>query len=179
MSSLRVSPVCVKTIPFREFSPSQVGVRPEAVLIDGAIVQTFNQSFALNGESALDLEYGMALTHPQPVTLLQVGDLAEGASFNNWLDAVDESYCGGDDPILDGIYPDPLPGGYDGPESCGIIKPPNVVSISYGANEGLFPIAYLKRQCWEYAKVRYVCDQLFPRFSDFAARNDGDICDLQ
>ena len=58
----------------------------------------------------------MALTNPQPVTLLQVGDLVEGrfglnliiaaqlryyytgGGFNNWLDAVDASYCGGDDP---------------------------------------------------------------------------------
>ena len=65
-----------------------------------------------------------------------------------------------------------------GPESCGIIKPPNVVSISYGGDEALFPPAYAQRQCWEYAKVRYVCDQLFLRFSDFTARNDGNICDL-
>ena len=28
---------------------------------------------------------------------------------------------GGDDPEQDGIYPDTLPGGFDGPESCGII----------------------------------------------------------
>jgi hypothetical protein len=48
-----------------------------------------------------------------------------------------------------------------GPESCGIIKPPNVVSISYGEDEASAPIAYLQRQCREYAKVRYICDQLF------------------
>ena len=48
-----------------------------------------------------------------------------------------------------------------GPESCGIIKPPNVVSISYDWNEGNVSLAYAQRQCWEYAKVRYVCDQLF------------------
>ena len=66
-----------------------------------------------------------------------------------------------------------------GPESCGIIKPPNVVSISYSQDEAFPPLAYLQRQCWEYAKVRYVCDELFLRFSDFTARNDGDNCDLQ
>jgi hypothetical protein len=43
-----------------------------------AVIQTTNQSFALNAESSLDLEYGMVLTNPQPVTLLQVGDLVEG-----------------------------------------------------------------------------------------------------
>ena len=43
-----------------------------------AIIQTVNQTVDLNGESSLDLEYGMSLTIPQPVTLLQVGDLVEG-----------------------------------------------------------------------------------------------------
>ena len=66
-----------------------------------------------------------------------------------------------------------------GPESCGIIKPPNVVSISYAQDEATASLAYAQRQCWEYAKVRYVCNQLFLRFSDFTARNDGDIRDLQ
>ena len=99
-----------------------VGVRPKAVLIDGAVVQTTNQSFDFNGESDLDLQYAMALTNPQQITLLQTGDLVEGATnmwiyimdvtldctssstgagFDNWLDAVDGSFCtfeGGDDP---------------------------------------------------------------------------------
>ena len=43
-----------------------------------AVIQTTNRSVDLNLESSLDLEYGMALTNPQPVTLLQVGDLVEG-----------------------------------------------------------------------------------------------------
>ena len=40
-----------------------------------------------------------------------------GASFNNFLDAIDGSYCtfeGDDDPTQDGVYPDNLPGGYTG-----------------------------------------------------------------
>lgn len=39
--------------------------------------------------------------YPQKVTLFQTGDLEEGASFNNFLDALDSSYCtyqGGDNP---------------------------------------------------------------------------------
>jgi tripeptidyl-peptidase-1 len=117
-----------------------------------AVVQTTSQTFGNNSESSLDLQYGMALTNPQPVTLLQVGDLVEGwfslnhiiavnllqyctgGGFNNWLDAVDASFCGGDSPTLvsgqlfssfasphsreflfqDGIYPDTKPGGFDG-----------------------------------------------------------------
>jgi hypothetical protein len=41
----------------------------------------------------------MSLVYPQKVTLYQVGDYLEGASFNNFLDALDGSYCtymGGD-----------------------------------------------------------------------------------
>ena len=81
-----------------------------------------------------------------------------GASFNNLLDALDASYCtfeGGDDPTQDGIYPDPLPGGFTGPESCGIVKPANVISTSYGYNEADLTPAYTARQCAEYGKV---CD---------------------
>jgi hypothetical protein len=44
-----------------------------------AVVQTFNKSEEFDGESSLDLQYGMGLTNPQPVTLLQVGDLVEGS----------------------------------------------------------------------------------------------------
>ncbi|KAJ6622436.1 Pro-kumamolisin, activation domain-containing protein [Mycena sp. CBHHK59/15] len=46
--------------------------------------------FDWNGESNLDLQYGMALvTGAQPVTLYQTGDQVEGASFNDFLDALD------------------------------------------------------------------------------------------
>ena len=43
-----------------------------------AIVQTTDQSFDLNGESDLDLEYAMPLIAPQKITLLQTGDNVEG-----------------------------------------------------------------------------------------------------
>jgi tripeptidyl-peptidase I len=42
------------------------------------VVQTQNQSVELNGESGLDLEYSMAMTDGQAITLLQTGDLVEG-----------------------------------------------------------------------------------------------------
>ena len=81
----------------------------------------------MNGESDLDLQYAMALVgKSQPVTLYQVGDLVEGASFNNLLDALDGSYCtfeGGDDPTQDGIYPDPynVTGAYKGSSPAFIV----------------------------------------------------------
>ncbi|KAF4617122.1 hypothetical protein D9613_005784 [Agrocybe pediades] len=137
---------------FKNFTPSAVGVRPKTVLIDGAVVQNTSQSFNFNGESDLDLEYAMGLTAPQEVTLLQTGDLSQGAGFDNWLDAIDGPFCtfdGGDDPEQDGIYPDAA----GSPASCGIIKPPNVVSISYGQDEATASVHYATRQCNEYAKL--------------------------
>lgn len=76
------------------------GNSPIINLIDGADLQTSDESFDDNGESDLDLEYAISLVYPQTVTLYQVGDEVEGASFNNFLDALDSSYCtydGGDD----------------------------------------------------------------------------------
>ena len=68
--------------------------------------------------------------------IIDANNCFTGGGFDNWLDAVDASYCtfeGGDDPeqvrspsfsssalqnhqtyIQDGIYPDTLPGGFDG-----------------------------------------------------------------
>ena len=47
--------------------------------------QTTEQSFDFNGESDLDLEYAMALTNPQPITLLQTGDTVEGQTVPSIL----------------------------------------------------------------------------------------------
>lgn len=102
---------------FANYSPPLVGKAPTFISIDGGVDQTTDQSFNYNGESDLDLEYAMALVYPQQVTLYQVGDTVESASFNNFLDALDGSYCtyqGGDDPTQDSVYPDPNPGGYKG-----------------------------------------------------------------
>lgn len=77
----------------------------------------------------------------------------QGASFNNWLDAVDASFCtfeGGDDPTQvrvvhdiyiirglifrssckDGIYPDPLPGGFKGKIVYSAILAPRALANS-------------------------------------------------
>lgn len=98
------------------------GTAPIFDSIDGGVDQTTTQSFNDNGESDLDLQYAIALgmppsleskpsfsnplnvvlVYPQKVTLYQTGDLIMGASFNNFLDALDASYCtyeGGDSPM--------------------------------------------------------------------------------
>ncbi|KZT10453.1 subtilisin-like protein [Laetiporus sulphureus 93-53] len=141
---------------FANFSPSQVGQRPAVISIDGGYEQTLYEGFSINGEAELDLQYAMALVGAnQNVTLYQVGDLVEGGSFNNFLDALDASYCtyeGGDDPELDGTYPDPY-GGYQGSENCGTAPLSNIISTSYGYTEAYLGAAYIQRQCYEYAKL--------------------------
>ncbi|KAH9176550.1 subtilisin-like protein [Lactarius sanguifluus] len=158
---------------FKNFSSKQIGQRPTLVSIDGGKASTFN------GESDLDLEYAMALTNPQPITLLQTGDLVEGAGFDNWLDAVDKSFCtfqGGDDPNQDGIYPDTLPGGFNQPESCGIIKPPFVVSVSYGQDEGTATHRYATRQCNEYGKLGLLGTTVLYSSGDDGVAGFGGVC---
>ncbi|KAI0048067.1 subtilisin-like protein [Auriscalpium vulgare] len=166
---------------FNNFSKSMLGQRPTLVPIDGGIVQTLNQSFYFNAESNLDLQYSMTLVAPQKVTLLQAGDVPEGASFDNWLDAVDESFCtyqGGDDPLQDGIYPDLLPGGSNQSASCGVIRPPYVMSISYGQGEHTVTPAYAHRQCAEYGKLGMMGTTVLYPSGDFGvAGNQGQCLD--
>ncbi|KAF8435036.1 peptidase S8/S53 domain-containing protein [Boletus edulis BED1] len=141
----------------RNYSADLIGKKPYLVSIDGGYAQTTIKNFSRNGESDLDLQYGMSLvTGKQTVTLYQTGDLPEGASFNDFLDAIDGSYCtfeGGDDPTQDAIYPDNAPGGYTGPKACGTVKPASVISTSYGYNEADLSPFYAGRQCAEYAKL--------------------------
>jgi tripeptidyl-peptidase-1 len=54
---------------------------------------------------------------------------------------------------LDPSYPDPNPGGYKGQLQCGVYKPTNVISISYGDGEADLPDFYMKRQCNEWMKL--------------------------
>lgn len=78
---------------FTNFSSDLVGTRPVFAPIQGGVLQEIVESFNYNGESDLDLEYAIAIVAPQEVTLYQVGDLVQGASFNNFLDGIDAAYC--------------------------------------------------------------------------------------
>ena len=138
---------------FSNFSKELVDQRPIFKSISGGFNQLQNKSCLFNCESNLDLSYAMALVYPQRVTLYQVGDILGGASFNNFLDAFDSTYCAGADPFADAIYPDPTPGGYKGPSSCGAFEPAKVISISYAYNEHDLTPAYEQRQCNEYLKL--------------------------
>ncbi|KAJ7367301.1 subtilisin-like protein [Mycena albidolilacea] len=154
-----------------------VGKRPVLQSIDGGVLQHIEEIPDYNGESDLDLEYAMNLvTSHQPVTLYQVGDLTVGASFNNFLDALDGSFCkykGGDDPSLDPPYPDPYRGGYKH-HDCGTVEPAYVISTSYSYDEAALSPAYAARQCAEYAKLGMMgVTMLFASGDDGVAGNNG------
>ena len=163
---------------FSNFSKGQVQRTPTFDSIDGGVDQTADQSFGFNGESDLDLEYAMTLVNPQKVTLYQVGDLVEGASFNNFLDAIDGSYCtfeGGDDPTQDAVYPDPF-GGYQGPENCGGFAATKVISTSYAYNEADLTPFYEMRQCQEYAKLGMAGTTILYSSGDYGVAGNGGQC---
>lgn len=166
---------------FKEFAPDVTQKTPNTNLIDGAIVQTTNKSFSFNGESALDLQYSMALIAPQHVTLYQVGDTVVSGSFNNFLDAIDGSYCtfeggGSKDPSVDGQYPDPQPGGFRGPLDCGGFASTKVISISYSSNEADLSSKYVQRQCMEYMKLGLQGVSILYSSGDSGVAGNGGTC---
>ena len=121
----------------------------------------------------------MALVNPQNVTLYQVGDLVQGASFNNFLDAIDGEYCttdGGDDPLQDATYPSPFPGGYTGPKNCGGFAATKVISTSYGYNEADLTAPYEVRQCNEYMKLGLQGTTFLYSSGDFGVAGNGGEC---
>ncbi|KAG5645670.1 hypothetical protein DXG03_005508 [Asterophora parasitica] len=131
---------------FRNYSPALVGKSPEFISIDGGV-----------GEAGWVIQYAMSLVQPQPVKLLQLGNAQTGEfrSFNEWLDAVDGSYCtyeGGDDLTYDPPLPNVLPGGLQ-QHDCGTVKAPYVVSNSQATHEYAFSQFYLERQCAEFGKL--------------------------
>ena len=163
---------------FANFSQKQVQRTPILDSIDGGVDQTTDQGFEYNGESDLDLEYAMTLVNPVKVTLYQAGDLVEGASFNNFLDAIDGSYCtfeGGDDPTQDAVYPDP-DGGYQGPENCGGFAATKVISTSYAYNEADLTPFYEQRQCAEYAKLGIQGTTILYSSGDYGVAGNGGQC---
>lgn len=147
----------------KTYQPESEGDAPIFDAIDGGyLYRGYNESTASDYllEPSLDLQYAMALVWPQKVTLYQVGDVPEQdlTSFNNFLDAIDASYCtydGGDTPGEDATYPDKSSGSqsYKGKENCGTYAPAKVISTSYSYDEYALTPAYEVRQCHEYMKL--------------------------
>ncbi|SPO00049.1 related to serine protease [Cephalotrichum gorgonifer] len=159
---------------FADFQPDLVGTPPLVNYVAGGVLQTEKQSYFYNGESSLDLSYAMTLVHPQRVTLYQVGDMEQGGSFNNFLDAVDGSYCtfaggGSRDPNIDGQYPAHL--------ACGTAgEPARVISTSYAYNEGDLGVRYEARQCAEYMKLGLRGVSLVFASGDFGVAGNAKTC---
>ncbi|KAJ9220584.1 hypothetical protein DTO271D3_4637 [Paecilomyces variotii] len=139
------------------------GTHPTLNAIDGA--QAPESVTSAGPESDLDFQISYPIIWPQNSILFQTDDPVYESNYtftgflNNFLDAIDGSYCtysaygetGNSD--LDPPYPDPAPGGYKGQLQCGVYKPTNVISISYGGAEADLPISYQRRQCNEFMKL--------------------------
>jgi tripeptidyl-peptidase-1 len=153
---------------FKNFAPwVPQGTTPEVLSVDGGTAPVGPGDPRNSGESDIDLDLAYALLYPQQVIAYQVDDLptssgeAGKAGFlNTFLDSIDGSYCNytafgitGDSPSIDGVYPDPLPGGFQGKLECGVYKLTPVVSISYGSPEDDLPKLYVERQCNEILKL--------------------------
>ncbi|KAJ1325406.1 tripeptidyl-peptidase I [Microdochium nivale] len=143
--------------------------------IDGAFGAVEDQPAGTNppkvggSESMLDFSAAIPLIYPQKTVLFQTDDewyendqatnpnTTTTGFFNTFLDAIDGSYCtydGGDcttNDCRDPIYPNPNPGGYKGRTQCGVYRPTNVISLSYGAS--IHPDKYMRRQCYEIMKL--------------------------
>ena len=136
---------------FGLFEPNLIGARPEMERIDEGYTQTDYQMLPFNVEPDLDFEYAMALTAPQKVIDIQVGDKYQLGNLNLMLAAFDKYYCDSLDPSIDPQYPDL--GGYNKSVDCGTLSPPNVISISFTWSEADFPPQYLFRQCLEFLRL--------------------------
>ncbi len=126
------------------------------------------------GEAELDFQAAIPLIYPQKTVLFQVDDEVVQQNYisdhpkymgfwNTFFDAIDGSYCSysayGEKgncvkpECLDPEYPNKVAGGYNGTLQCGVYKPTNVISISYGGGEADLPAYYWRRQCSEIMKL--------------------------
>lgn len=138
--------------------------RPINRLIDGATGGSATPATA-GPESDLDFQISYPIIQPQNSVLFQTDDEPTEKNYtyagflNNFLDAIDGSYCSysafGEtgNSKLDPPYPDKKAGGYKGQLQCGKYKPTNVISISYGGQEPDLPMSYQRRQCNEFLKL--------------------------
>lgn len=126
------------------------GTKPKVNSINGAVAV----GEPVEGEELLDIQMSYPIVYPQTVTMFQTPYNSKGGMLNDFLDAVDASYCkydGGDDPDFDPEFP--VFGGFQGPAMCGKYKVTNVVSISFALDETTLSRHYIERQCHEWMKL--------------------------
>ncbi|KAJ5389262.1 Rattus norvegicus CLN2 is a lysosomal protease Precursor [Penicillium cataractarum] len=135
------------------------GTRPLEAMIANADGGGSPSKFGL--ESALDLQVAYPIVHPQTITVYQTNDHLDAQDssrgfLDSFLNAIDGSYCTdcASKHCGDGKRANPNPSSEsDSRVLCGIYKPANVISISYGGPEQNFPVPYQRRQCNEYMKL--------------------------
>ncbi|EED12678.1 alkaline serine protease AorO, putative [Talaromyces stipitatus ATCC 10500] len=140
-----------------------IGTSPTLKGIDGGSAPTTLTN--AGPESDLDFQISYPIIWPQNAVLFQTDDANYEANYtfngflNNLLDAIDGSYCTFSDYGITGntdddpSYPDSASNGYKGSLQCGVYKPTNVISISYGGDEYGLSANYQKRQCDEFKKL--------------------------
>ncbi|MCJ1400937.1 hypothetical protein MMC11_004148 [Xylographa trunciseda] len=181
---------------FANFAPRiPQGTRPIVDNID--FTPYITTDLLEEGEGDTDFDVAYPLVYPQTLTKFQTDDpyyatywASESRGlFNDFLDGIDGSYCTysafgetGNDPILDPIYPDNhsicpmcLPtNDYAGQLQCGVYKPTNVISISYGSSEYNYPAYYQKRQCNEFLKLGLQGVSILIASGDRGVADNGD-----
>ncbi|KAB5571736.1 putative Tripeptidyl-peptidase sed1 [Coniochaeta sp. 2T2.1] len=125
------------------------GTYPEERLIDGAIgaIEDTDEFVPIDLEAPLDFDSAWPLIYPQGLVLFQEDD--DYCTYSAYGETGDCTATECRDPV----YPNPAPGGYKGALQCGVYKPTNVISISYGGSEAGWPDYYMKRQCDEWMKL--------------------------
>ncbi|KAJ5890471.1 Rattus norvegicus CLN2 is a lysosomal protease Precursor [Penicillium subrubescens] len=136
-----------------------LGTRPLEAMIANTEGDGPSSKFGL--ESALDLQVVYPIVYPQTITIYQTNDHMDAQNSSQgfldaFLNAIDGSYC--TDCALgqcgDGKRVNPnSPAEPENRVLCGLYKPANVISISYGGPEQNFPAPYQRRQCNEYMKL--------------------------
>lgn len=134
---------------YAQFIPQ--GTKPKEYSVNGAAkIEQY-----ISGEANLDLQMAYPLVYPQQITFFQTpADTFKGGLANDFLAAVDSSYCtydGGNDPENDPTYP--AFQGFQGPAQCGVYNITNVLSISFAKDESGVPAHYIQRQCHEWMKL--------------------------
>lgn len=140
-------------------------------------------------EANLDFSAAIPLIYPQKTVLYQVDSYEEEAEdydgfFTNLFNGIDGSYCHlsaynvtGNTPGLDAMYPDPTPVyGYNHSLQCGVYKPANVISMSYGLFEMAFPTGYLQRACLEIMKLGLQGTTFVASSGDYGVAGNGGEC---
>ncbi|KAF7985962.1 hypothetical protein HWV62_43918 [Athelia sp. TMB] len=124
---------------YKKYAPSLVGSRPWLFSVDGGKLGGNFSDDDLHAESDLDIQYASVLAAPLTISLFEVAT----NGFDDWLDAVDKSYCtfDGGDEVKEGDSPLPT-----NELTCGVVAPPYVVSVSYGTLEAAFTPKYMSRQ---------------------------------